>query len=171
MAGSSGGFPKVRCRFTVEIRSGVFVAEPEVAGLVVPTRSYRQLRGQLRIRTARQPVVEPEDELVPLIINACFRAVVELHDQDHVAINYTDTYGILRFDHEGDTVRISGDRVNDIRVEATSLLHSLVECGTRFRAWLPGLRLEGDVDAITAALQEEEELARAALPPARPPGS
>jgi hypothetical protein len=155
----------VHCRFAVEVRSGVFVPEPDAAGLVVPTRGYRQLRGQVQIRSARQPVVAPEDELVPLITNVCFRAVAQLHDQDHVSINYTDTYGLLRLDHEGDTVRISGDRVNDIRVAAADLMHSLVTCGTRFREWLPGLGLEGDLDAITAALHEEEKLARAALPP------
>jgi len=164
--GSWGESPSVDCRFRVETRSGVFIDEPDCADLVLPTRGYRQLRGQVRIRSGKLPVVSPEDELVPLITNVCFRAVVKLREEDHVAVNYTDTYGILRFDHEGDTIRISGDQVPDIRVNATGLVHGLVACGARFREWLPTCTLEGDVDAITAALRHEEGLARAALPTA-----
>lgn len=163
MASSSTGFPEVRVRFTVETSSGVFVDEPEAADLTLPVPTYRRVRGQVRIRSGKSPVVQPEDELVPLVMNLCFRAVVELRESEHVSVNYTDTYGLLRLDREGATTRISGDQVPDIRVETASLLPGLVECGARFRAWLPGLSLDGDVDGIVDRLRAEEDLARAAL--------
>jgi hypothetical protein len=162
LATSSNAF-EVRVRFTVETRSGVFVDEPDAADLTLPVASYRRVRGQVRIRSRKLPVVQPEDELVPLVTNLCFRAVVELRDSEHVSVNYTDTYGILRLDREGATTRISGDRVPDIRVETTSLVTGLVDCGARFRAWLPSCRLEGDIDAIVNGLHAEEDLARATL--------
>jgi len=155
----------VRCRFTVETRSGVFVDEPDGPSLTVPVRRYRRLRGQVRIRSGLQPLVAPEDELVPLVTNLCFRAVVQVRTDEHETVRYTDTYGLLRLDHEGSTIRISGDRVPDVRVDATKLLHSLVDCGSRFRAWLPGVSLDDDLDAISAALAEEEDRARRTLQP------
>jgi hypothetical protein len=154
---------EVRVRFTVETSSGVFVDEPDATDLTLPVGSYRRVRGQVRIRSGKLPVVQPEDELVPLVTNLCFRAVVELRDREHVSVNYTDMYGILRLDREAATTRISGDRVPDIRVETTSLVTGLVDCGARFRAWLPSCRLDGDVDGIVDRLRAEEDLARAAL--------
>ena len=68
MAGSSTA-SEVRVRFTVETRSGVLVDEPDAVGLTLPVGTYRRVRGQVRIRSGRLPVVQPEDELVPLVTN------------------------------------------------------------------------------------------------------
>lgn len=163
MAASSDGSPDVRVVFGIEVESGRFLIEPDPTGLVPRDQAYHRLRGCLRIRSGRLPVVAPEDEIIALVANVCFGAVREVLTDLHVAVNYTDTYGYLRLDREGDTVRLSGDRVADIRVPTRSLLEALVECGARFRAWLPSCHLEGDIDEITAYLQSEEALTRAAL--------
>lgn len=163
MAGSSDGFPDVRVVFGIEVESGRFLIEPDPTDLVLREQAYHRVRGCLRIRSGRLPVVAPEDEIIALVDNVCFGAVREVLKDLHVAVNYTDTYGYLRLDREGDTVRLSGDRVADIRVPTRSLLEALVECGARFRAWLPSCHLEGDIDEITAHLRSEEALTRAAL--------
>lgn len=155
--------PDVRVVFGIEVESGRFLGEPDLTGLVLPVDAYHRLRGCLRISSGRSPVVAPEDEIVALVANVCFGAVRDLLTNLHVAVNYSDTYGYLRLDREGDTVRLSGDRVADIRVPARSLLEALVECGARFRAWLPSCNLEGDIEEITAYLHGEEDLTRAAL--------
>ena len=122
MAGSSDGFPDVRVVFGIEVESGRFLIEPDPTDLVLREQAYHRVRGCLRIRSGRLPVVAPEDEIIALVDNVCFGAVREVLKDLHVAVNYTDTYGYLRLDREGDTVRLSGDRVADIRVPTRSLL-------------------------------------------------
>jgi hypothetical protein len=163
LVASSDGSPEVRVVFGIEVESGRFLIEPDPSDLVLRERSYHRLRGCLRIRWGQLPPVAPEDEIIALVANVCFAAVREVLTDLHVAVNYTDTYGYLRLDREGDTVRLSGDRVADIRVPTRSLLVALVECGARFRAWLPSCDLDGDLDEITGHLEAEEALTRAAL--------
>lgn len=140
-----------------------FEPEPDPAGLRLPVRDYRSVPGRIEISSPGREPARPEDELVPLVMNLCFRAVSQLSASPHATVGYTDTYGYLRLDLEGAWIRLSGDRVPDVRLPGRALLEALVACGTRFIAWLPRLNLSGDVDAICGALSETEREARAAL--------
>jgi hypothetical protein len=150
-------------RFLIEVRNDEFEPEPDPAGLVLPVREYHRVRGRIEISTPDLPPAAPEDELVPLVQNLCFRAVTEVVSTEHAVVGYAETYGYVRLDLEGDFLRISGDRVPDIRVLAEPCLQGLVDCGARFRAWLRRLDLEGDVDIIDRHLADSEDVARAAI--------
>lgn len=164
MAGLLAASREVTVRFLVELAGDEFVPEPNTDGLRLPVRRYRRVRGRIEIRPDGDfPVVAPEDELVPLVTNLCYRAVPTLLADRHAVIAYTDSYGYLRLDLEGDLVRLSGDGVADLRVPARQLLDGLVGCGGRFRSWLRDCNLEGDVDAIDRGLAEAEGTARQAL--------
>lgn len=164
MAGSSATSPsEVEVVFAVQVGLESFVAEPDPSGLHLPVREYRSVPGRLEIRAAQAPPVLPEDELVPLVTNLCFRAVSRLRGSAHAVVAYTDTYGYLRLDAEGRTVRVSGDRVPDVRLPGRPLVEALVACGSRFVDWLPRLDATGDVHRIRRGLEEEQREARAAL--------
>jgi hypothetical protein len=107
LASSSDAFPDDLVRFRVEIRNGEFVPEPAATDIVLPTDQYRRIRGQVEIATGGPESVAPEDELVPLVTNLCFRAVVQLVEHRHAVVAYTDSYGYLRLDLEGDRIRLS----------------------------------------------------------------
>ena len=150
--------------FLVEVRNNEFRLEPDPAGLVVPAHELRRVRGRVSIRSGDLPQVLPEDELVPLVTNLCYRAVAKLIDERHAVVGYTDSYGYLRLDLEGDLVRLSGDSVPDIRVRAKPFAFAAVDCGSRFRRWLRRCELTGDIEAIDAGLAEAESAARRTLP-------
>lgn len=165
MAGFSVDYPPdVSVAFLVEVRNNEFVAEPGPAGLALPVRELRRVRGQVGIRSGDLPPVRPEDELVPLVTNLCYRAVGRLIETRHTVVGYTDSYGYLRLDLEGDLVRLSGDGVPDVRVLAAPFAVAAVDCGSRFRRWLRQCELDGDIEAIDAGLAEAEAAARRALP-------
>ena len=153
----------VTARFLIEIRNNEFVPEPDPSDLLLPVRSRREIRGRIEILSGNLPPVAPEDELVPLVTNLCFGAVVTLLNERHAIVAYTDSYGYLRLDHEADMVRLSGDAVPDVRVLAQPLLAGLVDCGARFRTWLRSCHLEGDAEVLDRPLEEAEGKARRAL--------
>jgi hypothetical protein len=155
---------EVSVTFRVEVRNNEFVTEPDSAGLELPVRSLRRVRGQVEICSGDIPPVRPEDELVPLVKNLCYRAVSTLIEKRHAVVGYTDSYGYLRADLEGDLARLSGDGVPDVRVLAAPFAVAAVDCGSRFRRWLRRCELDGDIEAIDAGLAEAEAEARRALP-------
>jgi hypothetical protein len=150
-------------RFVVQVGSAEFAAEPVPPDRSLGVRTYRRVRGGIEIRSGDLPVVLPEDELVPLVTNLCFRAIPIVLSARHAVVALTDTYGYVRLDLEGDRIRLSGDGLPDTRVSAAGLLHGLIDCGARFRAWLRGLALEGDVTVIDDQLGVLEAAARDAL--------
>lgn len=164
MAGSWDTSPsEVTVGFAVQTGLDSFVLEPDPVGLALDVADYRAVPGRLEIRSAATPPVLPEDELVPLVMNLCFRAVARLHESPHAVVGYTDTYGYLRLDAEGRRIRLSGDRVPDVRVPGRPLVEALVACGRRFVGWLPQLDLTGDVGRICRDLEGEAAAAQAAL--------
>jgi hypothetical protein len=164
LASSSAISPsEVEVVFAVQVGLESFVREPDPSTLVLPGHEYRTVPGRLEIRSPETPPVLPEDELVPLVTNVCFRAVSRLRGTQNTVVGYTDHYGYLRMDAEGRRMRLSGDHVADVRLPARPLVEALVACGGRFIRWLPQLDLSGDVDRIRGRLEAEEREARAAL--------
>lgn len=161
---SSGDTSEVTVRFLVQVGSTDFVPEPLPFEHPLTVGSYRRVRGGIAIRTGGLPPAIPEDELVPLVSSLCFGAVAEVLSRQHAVVAFTDTYGYLRLDHEGGRIRLSGDRLPDIFfVPPLPLLDALVNCGARFRAWLPRCGLEGDLASIDRELGILEARAREAL--------
>jgi hypothetical protein len=164
LASSSAIAPfDVDVTFAVQVDQETFVPEPDPADLVLAEAEYRAVPGRLEIRSSKTPPVLPEDELVPLVTNLCFRAVSRLRETRNTVVGYTDHYGYLRMDAEGRWIRLSGDHVPDVRLPARPLVEALVACGGRFIRWLPQLDLRGDVDRIRRRLESEEREAHAAL--------
>ena len=162
MEGSSVASPEIAVRFLVQVGATDFAIEPD-CDRPLPVRTYRRLRGGIEIRSGNLPPALAEDELVPLVSNLCFKAVADVLSRHHAVVAFTDTYGYLRLDREGDRIRLSGDRLPDIHVPAAALLDALIECGARFRAWLRGCNLEGDVSVIDRQMAALEATARAAI--------
>ncbi len=169
MADFSVASHEVEVRFFVEVGGTDLVPEP--APLMKPPSilGYRRVRGAIDIRNGDRPPARAEDELVPLVSNLCFGAIVTVLSQYHAVVGLTDTYGYVRLDLEGDRIRLSGDGLPDVRLPAAGLLEGLVECGARFRAWLRECSLEGDIESIDQKLGELESAAREALAAARWP--
>jgi len=161
--GSSVASREIAVQFLVQVGSDDFVREPVPPALPIPVRTYRRVRGRIEIRSGDLPPAVAEDELVPLVSNLCFKAVPSVLSDRHAVVAFTDSYGYLRLDLEGDRIRLSGDGLPDIHVPAAALLDGLVTCGARFRTWLRGRDLEGDVIAIDRQLGTLEAAARDAL--------
>jgi hypothetical protein len=163
LEGSSVASREVTVRFFVQVGSADFAPEPVPGDRPLPARSYRRVRGAIEIVSDDRPAAMAEDELVPLVSNLCFSAVSTVLSQRHAVVAFTDTYGYLRLDLEGARIRLSGDDLPDMHLAAASLLDGLIACGARFRVWLRGCKLEGDVDAIDRQLGTLEANAREAM--------
>jgi len=159
---SSVASPEVTVRFLVQVGSVDFAPEP-VPGDPLPARSYRRVRGAIEILADGHPSALAEDELVPLVSNLCFSAIPTVLSHRHAVVAFTDTYGYLRLDLEGERIRLSGDRLPDIHLPAAPLLDGLITCGARFRVWLRGCKLDGDIDSIDRQLAALEATARDAM--------
>jgi hypothetical protein len=157
---SSVASPEVTVRFLVQGRGTDFAPEPVPSDSPLAVRTYRRVRGGIEIRSGDLPIALAEDELVPLVSNLCFRAIPTVLSARHAVVALTDTYGYVRLDLEGDRIRLSGDRLPDIHVPAAKLLDGLINCGARFRTWLRGRMLEGDVISIDRQLSILEAAAR-----------
>ena len=169
MADFSAASHEVDVRFLVQVGSRDFVPEP--APLVDPNAKlgYEDVRGAVEIVHGDLPPAVPEDELISLVPNLCFEAVATVLSQHHAVVAFGDTYGYLRLDLEGERIRLSGDRLPDVRLPRAALVESLVECGARYRAWLRACKLEGDIDSIDRRLGELESAARQAVTAAKRP--
>jgi hypothetical protein len=146
----------VSVRFLVQV-GNEFLSEPDVCDLPPSARRGTVVRGRIQIRSGDRSPFEPEDELTALVLNLCYRAVIRLLEDYHAVVAYTDTYGYMRLDLEADTVRISGDHLPDGRLLAKPLIEGLLDCGSRFRAWLQTCDRAADADYIERVERELEE--------------
>ncbi len=124
----------VHVRFDVR-RDGTLVAEDDLPPASQWPGSLDEAYGRIRISAPGIPDVTPEDELLALVTNVCFRLVSAAARQGHAVISYFASYGYFRVDIEASLARISGDAVPDVRVPALDLLEGLVECGRRYLRW------------------------------------
>jgi hypothetical protein len=137
-------------------------AEPaeRTAALRTRLRAKEDLDGALVIRSPNQPDVVIEDALVPLTLNVCFHAVIELVVDRHVVIPYFDRSGYVRLDPEGWYVLLSGDDVPTVRLHRNALQQWLVACGERV---IDLLRELGGTEGWLSQLEPRAEDARRAL--------
>jgi hypothetical protein len=159
---SSGA--ELTVRFRVFLGGDRYAEEEELVAHAVDLGHRSLLKGQVEMAAPDGPPARPEDELVPLVLALCFRAVTELRRSDHAVVAYANDYGYLRLDREADLIRISGDGVPLVRFPEAALLPALVDCGARFGRWAGTSSVPGeDGAALARELAEAEAGARAAL--------
>lgn len=162
MPSSSGA--DVTARFRVFLGGDRYAEETDLLAHAVDLGHRDLLKGQVELTTPGAPPVRPEDELVPLVLRLCFRAVVDLRRSDHAVVAYANDYGYLRLDREADLIRVSGDGVPLVRFPEAGLLPALVDCGARFAGWAASTTVPGeDAAALAGELASAEAEARAAL--------
>ena len=154
----------ISVRFRVLIGGSRYAEEADLAAGAVDLGDRSPLKGQVEMAAPDAPPARPEDELVPLVLGLCFRAVDDLTRSDHAVVRYANDYGYLRLDREAQLIRISGDGVPLVRFPERALLPALVDCGARFARWARQTAVPGeDAAALAAELARAEQRARAAL--------
>ena len=162
MPGSSAA--DVTARFRIFLGGDRYAEEADLLAHAVDLGHRDMLKGQVELAAPDAPPVRPEDELVPLVLGLCFRAVVDLGRSDHAVVAYANDYGYLRLDREAELIRVSGDGVPLVRFPERALLPALVDCGARFARWAASTTLPGeDAAALGGELASAEAEARAVL--------
>jgi hypothetical protein len=122
-------------RFQIHVGDQQYVDEDEVASRLDEIRARDPVDGAVLI-TGGEEVLKVEDELGALAYRICAGGAIELANDRHAAIAYSDKPGYVRLDPEGWHVRISGDYLPEVVVERLPLVDGLLDCADRITALL-----------------------------------